>query len=247
MTGLPYRLTTSIGSTATLGLIVLQADETIEQDFRQIFRSPDIALHVSRIPSGAELTPDTIAQMEVDLPTAASLFPAAAQFDAIGYACTSGTTLIGADRVAQLVADRVAAAMVTNPLTAAIAAFRALQVQRIGIVSPYVATVAGPVRDAFLSAGFVVSHTLSFGERIEARVARIDPASIRQAAHEIGRHRDVDAVFLSCTNLRTLGIIDNLEQTLGKPVVSSNQALAWHMAGAGRDRTGIKGPGMLFR
>jgi len=35
---------------------------------------------------------------------------------------------------------------------------------------------------------------------------------------------------MSCTNLRTLGVIDEVSQALGKPVLSSNQALAWHMA-----------------
>ena len=43
---LPYRLTGPIGSAATLGLIVLQVDETIEQDFRRLFVAPDVALYI---------------------------------------------------------------------------------------------------------------------------------------------------------------------------------------------------------
>jgi maleate isomerase len=81
-----------------------------------------------------------------------------------------------------------------------------------------------------------VASSASFDEVEEARVARIDPASIRDAALHVGRG-DVDAVFLSCTNLRTLDILDAVEAEIGKPVISSNQALAWHMAhlaGAGQ-------------
>ncbi|MDX1781544.1 MAG: Asp/Glu racemase, partial [Thalassovita sp.] len=87
MTDFPYDLTGPIGSAATLGLIVLQADETIEQDFRRLLPDPKVALYVSRIPCGADLTPDTIAQMECDLPGAARLFPGSASFDVVGYAC----------------------------------------------------------------------------------------------------------------------------------------------------------------
>ena len=62
---------------------------------------------------------------------------------------------------------------------------------------------------------------------------------------EIGKN-DCDAVFISCTNLKTFKIIDEAERLLNKPVVSSNQAMIWHMfRGSGNDST--KGPGMLFK
>lgn len=229
MTQAAYRLTGPIGQT-TLGLIVLQVDETVEHDFRRLFPAPGVALHVSRVASGADLTPETIAGMEAHLTQAAALLPPAARFDALGYACTSAATLLGAERVAGLLRAGAQAGAVTDPLSAALAAMAALSVRRIALVSPYIAEVGGPVRDAFQAAGVAVPAMLSFGERVEARVARIDPASTRAAALEIGRRPGVEAVFLSCTNLRTLDIIAGLEAELGLPVVSSNLALAWHMA-----------------
>lgn len=247
MTAFPYTLAGPIGAKATLGLIVLQVDETIEQDFRRLFRDDGVALYVSRIPSGDDLTPDTIATMEATLPAAAALLPPAARFDVVGYACTSGTTLIGADRVADLVRSAATTKAVADPLTAAISALRALSATSVGIVSPYIDSVAQPIRSAFERAGFRVPATASFGETVEARVARIDPASIHAAAVSVGRQPEVDAVFLSCTNLRTLDIIDDLEQTLGKPVVSSNQALAWQMAGSADIQMPNTAPGRLFR
>jgi len=230
MTLIPYRLTGPIGSRATLGLIVLQVDETIEQDFRRLFTDPQIALHISRIPSGDDLNPDTIGQMAIDLPRAAALLPPAAAFDSVAYACTSGTTLIGADRVADMVKAATHTRHVADPLSAALAALAQLKLRTVGIVSPYIDSVSQPIRRAFEAAGFAVPTCVSFGETIEARVARIDPASIREAALAVGRSAGVEAVFLSCTNLRTLDILDDLEQTLGLPVISSNQALAWFMA-----------------
>jgi maleate isomerase len=234
-----------IGSKATLGLVVLQADETLEQDFRRLFTDCGVALYTSRIPSGEELTTDSIAAMEAELPRAARLLPRAACFDAIGYGCTSGTTLIGAEAVARMVRQGVETPMVTDPLSAALAALQALGVHRLGLVTPYVVSIAGPVRDAFVAAGFSLGQTLTFGEEAEARVARIDPGSIKTAARaaSVG----AEAVFLSCTNLRTLDIIDELESELGLPVLSSNQVLAWHMAQATAAPVATDAPGRLFK
>ena len=246
MSHFPYRLTGPIGSKARLGLIALQVDETIEQDFRRLFPSRDVAIYVNRIPSGAELTPDTIAQMARDLPAAAALLPQASTFDAVAYGCTSGTTLIGVDRVRDLVRGAVPTRNVAQPLTATLTAFAALDVTSIGLVSPYIETVSGPMQHTFEAAGYRVPAMVSFGEEVEANVARIDPASIHAAALEVGSQPEVEAVFLSCTNLRTLDIIEDLEQRLGKPVVSSNQALAWHMARMAQAPLATDAPGQLF-
>ena len=226
MTAFPYDLQDD--RVPRLGLIVLQVDETIEQDFRKLF-APDLArVHVSRIPSGLDLTPETIALMEAALPVAAGLLPGA--LDVVGYGCTSGATLIGAQRVQDLVAGATGARAVTDPLTAALARCRASGLTRIGIVSPYIASVAAPIRTAFEAAGIAVPATLSFGEEVEARVARIAPVSIAAAARSLSRKQDIDGVFVSCTNLRSLGILEPLSAELGMPVLSSNQCLSWHMA-----------------
>jgi maleate isomerase len=234
-----------IGSKATLGLVILQADETLEQDFRRLFPGRDIAIHTSRIPSGDELTTDTVVEMEAELPRGVGLLPRAARFDAVGYGCTSGTTLIGAEAVARIIRQGVETPLVTDLLSAALAALGALGVGRLGLVTPYIEAVAGPVRGAFVGAGFAVGETLTFGEEVEARVARIAPDSIRQAARAAAV--GAAAVFLSCTNLRTLDVIDDLEAELGVPVLSSNLALARHMARATGAALAPDAPGRLLR
>jgi maleate isomerase len=45
---------------------------------------------------------------------------------------------------------------------------------------------------------------------------------------ELGRQKDVDAVFVSCTSLRVAEHVAAFEAELGKPVTSSNHAMAWH-------------------
>ena len=244
MTAFPYRLTEA--TAPRLGLIVLQVDETIEQDFRKLFAPGSAQLHVTRVPSGEVLTPETIARMGTQLTASAALLPPAVEFDVVGYACTSATASIGADRVRELVQDGAATNAVTNPMSAALAATETLRIRRIGIVSPYIASVGKSLADAFQAHGLAVDETLSFAEEIEARVARIDPASTAEAARVLTQRNDLDGLFLSCTNLRTLDIIDDLEAELDLPVLSSNQVLAWHMARLS-GATCANGPGRLLR
>ena len=233
MTKLPY--TTETDDRPKLGLIVLQADETIEDDFRRVFDPDAVRLHISRIPSGAELTEASIQEMEADLPAAAALFPKGVTFDAVGYACTSGTSLIGEDRVAELVQSACETRSVTNPLSAAFRSFRALRADRIGIVSPYSESIAAQMRRGFEANGFTVPLTDSFGEEVEANVARIATSGIVDAVRKLLGQADLDAVFLSCTNLRTFRAIGALKRETEVPVLSSNLCLALDLA----ERAGV--------
>jgi len=229
----------------TLGLVVLQSDETIEQDFRHVMPRR-VALHVTRVPSGLEVSQDSLQAMEHALPAAAGLLPRGLPFDAVGYGCTSGTAQIGAARIAALVHDGVEAGHVTEPVSALIAACRHLGLTRLAMLSPYVAEVSARLRDVLREAGIATPVFGSFEEAEEQKVVRIDAGSVQRAANELARHGGVDGIFLSCTNLRTFPSIAPLEAATGLPVLSSNQVLIWHMlrqAGASLDAAG---PGKLL-
>jgi maleate isomerase len=225
-----YEETDKIGTRATLGLITLQSDETIEHDMRRMLPIEDVALYVSRVESAPDVSEETLGQMEARLPASAQLFPRPVEFDVVGYGCTSGTSVIGAEKVAELVAIGCATKAVTEPLSALIAACAALGVERLGFLSPYVAEVSDTLRGAVHRAGVQTTAFGSFNEEREERVARIAPQSIVSAAAALADAGDFDALFMSCTNLRTLDVIDEIERRIGKPVLSSNQVLAWHLA-----------------
>ncbi len=214
---------------AAMGLIVLQADQTIEGDMRAMF-SPQTELHVSRVPSGAEVTPETLGAMAAHLAGAAGLLPSGARFASIAYACTSGAAEIGSDRVAGFIRSGRDAPHVTDPLSALIAACRALGITRLALLSPYVAQVSEKLRTALAAKDITTPVFGSFDEAQEARVVRIAAASIISAAVDLAGRGGVDAIFLSCTNLRTLGVIDPIEAKTGMTCLSSNQVLAWDMA-----------------
>jgi maleate isomerase len=222
----PY--TKQIETRRTLGLIALQADRTIEDDFRRLMPG-DVSMLVSRVPSALEVTLDTLAEMEGALTGAAALFPVGHRFDVVGYGCTSGTAQIGAHVITERVKAGADADQVSEPVSALIAACRTLGLRRIAILSPYVASVSDRLRHVLRAADIETPTFDSFDEANEAAVTQIDGDSISTAALSVMRGAQVDGLFLSCTNLRTLDVIAPLQDQLGLPVLSSNLVLAWHM------------------
>lgn len=228
MVEFPYTTETQLSQAATLGLIVLKADETIELDFRRLLPA-DVALHVSRIESDAAVTPQSLMKMKDRLSTSAGLFADASQFDCVAYACTSGTTMIGQDEVANKVRAGCNTKTVTTPVDALIAACRHLSAKRIAILSPYVASVSDALRQLLQTHAIETTAFGSFNQADEASVVRISNQSIIDAATALCADADIDALFISCTNLRTLDAIAAIEKAIGKPVLTSNTVLAWHM------------------
>ena len=224
-----YSYSSSTDTARALGLITLQSDETIEGDFRRMI-PPEVPLYVSRVPSADEVSPETLQTMADHLSASAGLLPRAAKFGAVGYGCTSGTAQIGAARIAGLLQAGVQTPEVSDPLTALIAACRAMDVTRLAFLSPYVVEVSQRLRDCLAQAGIETPVFGSFDEAEEAAVVRIDGPSIIAAALDLAGKGGVDAVFLSCTNLRTLDVIAQIEAQAGIPCLSSNQVLAWHLS-----------------
>jgi maleate isomerase len=223
---LPYKLTPD--RPVQLGLVVLQSDETLERDMRRLLPAETEVL-VSRVASGTELDTQMIAGMESRLTGAATLLPRGAQIAAVGYGCTSATAQIGAAQVAALIKAGVPTPYVTDPVSALIASCSSLGIARLGMITPYVANISDQLRVVIEGAGIRVTCFASFEEKTEANVVRIAADAVYAAAVRMGQDLNCDAVFLSCTNLRTLGIIDAIEREIGKPVLSSNQVLAWDM------------------
>ena len=231
-------------SGARLGMVVLSTDETLEDEARSVLTGRAVNLMHTRIESAPEVTPQSLRDMQALMPASARLLPQG--LDAIAYGCTSASVMIGPDVVQQTIGTVQPGVPVTNPISAVVTALNTLGASKIGLVTPYTAQVAGPMREFLARGGIETVKEVSFGEADDRRVARISEASTLAAILEAGAGDGVEAVFASCTNLRAFGIIDEAEATLGLPVISSNLALVWDMLRrAGVDATGW-GPGRLF-
>jgi maleate isomerase len=228
---------------ASLGLIVLKSDETIEQEFRSIIDN-DISLLHSRIPCHPKVTPETLSQMEIDLPTAAELLPSTARYDVIGYACTSASTIIGTDKIKSLIQSKHTNTQVTDPIDSVIKAMKKLNCKKIAFVSPYSATVTEVLKNYLEKKGFEITNIICFEEDNDSVVAKISEHDTLRAIVDVNNSSN-EAVFASCTNLKTFNIINEAEKSIKKPVISSNLALAWNMLNISGVKN-VNAPGALF-
>ena len=207
---------------------------------------PGVALYHARLANEAEVTPETLVQMELEVPKAAALLPEYLGLKAIGYGCTSGSTIIGEQRVSELIQMNNPTVPTSNPLTAAKAALKRLGIKRLGLVTPYRPDVTELMQARFEEAGIVIQSVGSFYQQDDRVVGRITSDAILEAALTIGQNDLVDGVFISCTSLRAAGIIEQAEAALGKPVTASNHALAWHLLRLAGIRDEVTGFGRLF-
>ena len=244
---LDFKTDLGAGARARIGLLVLESDQTMEWEMRQMADLPGVAIYHARLANEAEVTPETLVQMELEVPKAAALLPEYLGLKAIGYGCTSGSTIIGEQRVSELIQMNNPTVPTSNPLTAAKAALKRLGIKRLGLVTPYRPDVTELMQARFEEAGIVIQSVGSFYQQDDRVVGRITSDAILEAALTIGQNDLVDGVFISCTSLRAAGIIEQAEAALGKPVTASNHALAWHLLRLTGIRDEVAGFGRLFR
>ena len=224
-----FHLSSNENSPPPMGLIVLQVDETIEGEFRKAFRTSRNQIFVTRIPSGLEVTTKTLTSMEHHISASAKLLPQSREFSVIGYGCTSASAIIGSEKISDLIKSGCTTREVTNPLLAATEYAKHLGVTKLALLSPYIEEINTPLRKAFEINGLSTEAFGTFGEGQEEKVARISESSTIGAAITLGQDPSTEAVFISCTNLRTFNCLDKIANKINKPVFSSNQSLAWHM------------------
>ena len=233
---------------AAIGLIALASDTVSEPELSAFLPKDGVGLYTSRVPMPGIATVETLEGMKDSLKAAAELLVPDDRLDVVVFGCTAGATLIGSETIARLVnATRREPVACSDPILAGVAALRALNCRRIALLTPYIDSVGDVVAGHFSANGFEVAAKASFKQTGDPEMARIAPHSIYRAAVELGRQETIDGVFISCTALRVSPVIEAIERDIGKPVASSNQALAWHcLRLAGYDEV-LEARGSLFR
>lgn len=226
---LPFETDSGIGPRGRIGLIVLATDFTIEHEWRRIFAAlPDVAVYATRILNSATISPETLRAMEPMIADSAGLILPGTKLDVIAYGCTSASMAIGEEKVFGHIRRDRPEVKATTPITGAFAAFRAFGAKRIGVLTPYQASVNQIVAGYIRGRGFEVPAFGSYNEPNDAVVASITPASIRKGVERILEAAKVDAVFVSCTSVRLAESAAAIEAEIGIPITSSNHAMAWH-------------------
>jgi maleate isomerase len=211
--------------TARIGLIIPSSNRMVEEEMvRHV--PPGITAHVARLRmTGAhrvgldELMPQ-VAQ------AAAMLIDA--RCDVVAFHCTANSTSEGvAGETKLLGALRDAGATyVTTTASAIRHAFDVLGARRVVLLTPYSAHVTEEEAGFLREAGYDVVHARGYAMKGSDEYCATPPQFWRDRALEAARP-DADVYFLSCANISVFPVIEEIEQKLGRPVVTSNQAVIW--------------------
>jgi len=245
-TCLAHTLDAGLGARLRIGLIELATDQTSEHEFRRLFQLPGVDFYVSRIWNDANITPDTLAEMVRDIEACARVILPNLRLDVMGFTCTSGAMVIGEDKVFSLMRAARPTLACTSPITAAVAGATALGLKRIALLTPYVQSINDKMRSHLEARGIAVPVMGSFNNPNDDEVARISLESTRAAAIDLGKSPDVEGIFVSCTSIRTIDIIREVEGAIGKPMLASNPAQAWHLLRLGHVQDKLPQWGRLF-
>lgn len=209
-----------------LGLIALATDLTTERDYRHLLPADGLGLYTTRVPFENPTTPENLVKMTPRLTAAAKLLPDDQRLEAICYSCTAASVVIGDEAVSEAIQVAHPGVPVVTPSQSAVLAFAALGTSRISVLSPYLVETSEPMFVYFTRKGLDIQRFECFGLDDDRDMARVSSASIVEAACAVDDPYS-EALFISCTGLPAVAVIQEIEQRLGKPVVTSNQATAW--------------------
>ena len=228
-----------------LGMILLSTDLTLERDIHRVMQDSSVAAYINRVTYYNPMTVESLAALEANLKQAAVDLLPGAKLDSIAFACTSASIAIGPDRVLLRLEEGQPGVPSTTPINAAIDAFKVMKVSKIALLTPYHDKINQPIHAYIEENDVEVMSISTFNMDSDIDVARIPLEAIVDAA-QIADHKDAQAVFLSCTALRSMECIDALEKSLGKPVLSSNQVMLWRLLRLAGWENKIQGFGELL-
>jgi maleate isomerase len=231
--------------TSRLGVIVPSGNSVAETELRAMLPD-DVTMLATRLALRGSSEPELLAML-TDLDHAAELL-GHAEPDAIAFHCTAVSTF--APQFAGDIRDRITAATGRPALVTAdaiLAALQTLSAKRVLLVTPYIQPTHQREIDYLTGNGLDVVGGSCLGVNTNIEMARISPDAIAAQVHAALSQAAADVCFISCTAIRSAGLIADLEATLGIPIITSNQVLAWHALRTMGNTHPVFGFGQLFQ
>tara|TARA_B100000795_G_C22760588_1_gene423429 strand:+ start:429 stop:1175 length:747 start_codon:yes stop_codon:yes gene_type:complete len=232
-------------SNPRIGLITLGSDFRIEKDFNNVIHGKSIDLFINRIHCYNPLTNETLAKMADDITDVTREILPNEKLDCVAYGCTSGTVAAGYDSIKEKINMAKPEAKVTTPITSAIKALKKLDIKNISVFTPYTESINQSVADYFKKSGINVKALYYFNIASDIDIGKVDSNYLFEVLSNLNLDES-DALFVSCTALPALDLIDRLEKKLNKLVLSSNQTLIWEALNLIGNKEPVNGYGKIF-
>ena len=229
-----------------VGLLALSTDLTIENDFQSICQKLPFDLFVNRIHNENPLTKENLKKMYDQIESVTEKILPGQKINTIAYACTSGTIAIGEEKVKEKVQLAKADCYVTTPVTSAIKAFEEMNLKNIALFTPYPESVNKTILEYFRKKNINIVSFSTFNIDLDEDIASVDPKYLLETLVKLDI-KDADALFVSCTALPALQILDQVEKKINKIVLSSNQTLIWDTLRSIGYKFPVEGYGELLR
>jgi len=188
---------------------------------------------------GIEMIDTAIAQLKL------------AKASSIAFACTSGTFTRGVQFDKEAI-ERIKTVSkgipATTTSTAVIEALHKLNIRNVAVGTPYTDEWNLKLKHFLETQGFKVVSMKGLqchGTNMDWEISSKPSEVAYHLATEVDG-TEADGVFLSCTGLRTAEVLEDLEEDLEKPVISSNQATMWKSLRLAGIKTPVKGYGKLL-
>ena len=229
-----------------IGLLALSTDLTIENDFQSICQKLPLDLFVNRIHNENPLTKENLLKMYDQIETVTEKILPGQKINTIAYGCTSGTIAIGEDKVKEKVQLAKSDCYVTTPISSAIKAFKEMNVKKIALFTPYPESVNKTIFEYFDRKNVSIISFSTFNIDLDEDIASVDPKHLLETLLKLDIN-DADALFISCTALPVLEILEEVEKKINKIVLSSNQTLIWDTLRSIGYKSPVEGYGKLLR
>ena len=233
-------------SNPRIGLITLASDFRIEKDFNNVIYGKEIDLYSNRIHCYNPLTNETLKKMADDITDVTKEILPDQKLDCVAYGCTSGTIAAGYSSIFEKVNIAKPNTKVTTPITSAIKGLKKLKINKISVFTPYTDEINQSVVEYFKKKNIEVISLSYFDISSDLDIGKVDEDYLFEVLSNIDLSKS-DALFVSCTALPVLSLINQLEKKLDKIVISSNQALIWDTLKEINYNKDIDGLGQLFK
>ncbi len=229
---------------AKLGFILMSTDLAGESDFNEM--APDgVGIHVTRLKTDDFTTNETLARHINYMADAASRLQPDTRPNVISYSCTSGSIVIGEEKVMAEIKIGAPYSIPMTLITGVVDAFHELKIKKLVVGTPYLDEINTLEAEYLVSRGFTLLDFQGLNLKTGVEFGKVTPGYWKKFALEINCS-DADAIFLSCGGIRSLEIINELEELCGKPVITSNQAQMWSCLRRAGIQDNIEGFGALF-
>ncbi len=235
---------------ARIGVLVPFTNTNLESDMIMM-RCPDTTVHFQRmggydreeIPGSSQMAGLGASDISHDLEMICGVRP-----DVVLYGCTSATLTHGPSFDADLAAKikTVSGAACFTAAGALVSAITSLEATKVGFSSPYLGEINTQAMTFLAQNGIETVKCADIGRELgNYGQGELTPTEVFDLACQAD-HRDAEAIVLSCTDMRSVEAVTAIEDALGKPVVTSNQAMMFALMRALNLARHDSVPGRLF-